>query len=104
MSASSQSGYRAIQIHPKDNVATATEAIPAGGEALVLDQSGGSRLLTVLDSIPAFHKFAVQEITSGRQVIKYGYSIGQITEDVTAGNWVHVQNINSQRAKGQKSE
>ncbi|MGD9125213.1 MAG: UxaA family hydrolase [Desulfarculaceae bacterium] len=99
MQASSHKKHRAIQIHADDNVATATEAIPAGGQALVLDKTGNSRAVTVLEPIPAFHKFAVKEIKTGDQVIKYGYSIGQITQDAMTGAWVHVHNIKSLRGR-----
>ena len=99
-----QGKYRAIQIDGNDNVATATEEIPADGTALVLDKAGQGKSITVVDPIPANHKFAVKDIKAGQQVIKYGQSIGQITEDVRVGNWVHVHNIKSLRGRGRDSE
>ena len=39
------------------------------------------------------HKYAVKEIKKGEQVIKYGFPIGIATENIRAGEKVHVHNL-----------
>lgn len=78
------------KIHPSDNVAVAVEAIPAG-MAVSLD---GNRL-TLLQDIPAGHKFALADIPSSGQIVKYGFSIGLAKENIPAGSHVHTHNVRS---------
>ena len=73
-----------IHIHPKDNVAVALKAIPAGtvfqGVAASTD-------------IPQGHKMALSPMAEGEQVIKYGFSIGHTVAPVAPGDWVHTHNM-----------
>ena len=73
-----------IRIHPGDNVAVALKAIPAGTEFLGIVANS---------EIPQGHKMALQNISAGQQVMKYGFSIGHATADITAGDWVHTHNM-----------
>ena len=73
-----------IQIHPSDNVAIALHAIEAG------TTFAGA---TAQTTIPQGHKMALQAITSGASVNKYGFSIGHATEDIAPGQWVHTHNM-----------
>jgi altronate hydrolase len=41
------------------------------------------------------HKAALREIRKGEAVIKYGYPIGEATEDIPAGGHVHVHNLHT---------
>ena len=100
MEVAAKKNYRAIQIESGDNVATATEAIPAGGEGLILDKAGHGRVVSVAESIPANHKLALKELKAGDLVIKYGQSIGRATQPIAQGGWVHVHNVESQRGRG----
>ena len=47
------------------------------------------------DKIPAGHKYALQDISCGEYVIKYGEIIGRATADISAGEWVHTHNVKS---------
>ena len=47
------------------------------------------------DTIPAGHKFALKDISSGEYVIKYGEIIGRATADIKKGEWVHTHNVKS---------
>ncbi len=73
-----------IHIHPKDNVAVALRAIPAGtvfnGIAAKAD-------------IPQGHKMALTALAAGDQVVKYGFSIGHATAPMAPGDWVHTHNM-----------
>ena len=73
-----------IQIHPKDNVAVALRAIPAG------TVFGG---VTVREEIPQGHKMAMAALTENDQVVKYGFSIGHATATIAPGQWVHTHNM-----------
>ncbi len=78
---------RIIHIHPKDNVAVTLEDV-AAGKAL----PASAKPLTAVEQISRGHKVAVQPIAQGDKVVKYGYPIGQATQDIAAGAWVHVHN------------
>ena len=73
-----------IRIHPGDNVAVALKAIPAGAQFMGITAQG---------EIPQGHKMALQSISAGDQVMKYGFSIGHATADIAAGQWVHTHNM-----------
>ena len=77
-----------LRISPKDNVAVALAPLPSG-TAVELD--GLSLILK--EEIPQGHKFALSDIPSGAQIIKYGYPIGIAKEQITCGSWVHTHNI-----------
>ncbi len=86
---------KVIVITPRDNVATALEAI-AEGE--VLDANG--RPVIVREAIASGHKVALAPIGAGDAVIKYGNPIGTATADIAAGAHVHVHNVASTRGRG----
>lgn len=77
-----------IQIHPKDNTAVALTSLKKDS---VLNLNG--RMYTLLEDIPQGHKFALEKISSGEAVIKYGSPIGYATEDIPAGSWIHTHNM-----------
>lgn len=79
---------RAVRIHPDDNVAVAVEPLHEGSEIAV----DGARVVLVED-IPAGHKLALAPLAPGDAVTRYGSVIGQATEAVAAGGWVHSQNL-----------
>ena len=77
-----------IQIHPRDNVAVALTAIPAGEVVSV-----GGCTVTAREEIARGHKMALTSILEGSDVIKYGVPIGHVTKDVQAGEWLHTHNV-----------
>lgn len=77
-----------IKIHNNDNVAVAVETIKAG-EIFTVD----GREIVAREEIPAGHKVALNNMKGQTEVIKYGYSIGTVTKDVTEGEWIHTHNI-----------
>ena len=80
---------RFLQIHPEDNVVVCLEPM-AKGETITLSDG---REVTAVEDVPAGHKMAVKNISSGDNVVKYGYAIGHSTEDITIGRWVHTHDI-----------
>jgi sugar lactone lactonase YvrE len=75
-----------------DDVATAFRDLAAGTE-LSLACDGVVRRVTLCESIPAGHKFAVRDLSAGLRICKYGEAIGRLTTDVRAGAWVHEHNL-----------
>ncbi|MBE7077465.1 MAG: altronate dehydratase [Clostridiales bacterium] len=47
------------------------------------------------EQIPAGHKYALQDISCGDYVVKYGEIIGKATKDIAKGEWVHTHNVKS---------
>ena len=77
-----------IKIHNDDNVAVALETI---AQNTVLDVDGVT--VTTQMEIPAGHKFALTDISTGTPIIKYGFSIGNAVADVKKGEWIHTHNL-----------
>ncbi len=77
-----------IKINGNDNVAVAVETLKKG-----MVVSAGGRNIEVLQRIPAGHKIALAPISAASPVIKYGYPIGNASEDIQPGEWVHTHNL-----------
>ena len=77
-----------VQITPKDTVAVALMPLAAGETA-----GYGSGSVTLRQDIPMGHKIALRPIRKGEAVIKYGYPIGEATEDIPEGAHVHTHNL-----------
>lgn len=82
----------ALMMDVTDNVVTCMTEVPAG-EAVHYRK--GDELCTIIarEDIPYCHKIAVADIPKGGQVIKYGESLGQVSEAVEAGRWVADHNL-----------
>lgn len=91
---------KAIKNHAKDNVATLFETAEKGAWVMIMDSSGTSYKLQVIDSIPYGHKIALEPIAVGEEVTKYGEEIGIATKEILVGAHVHIQNIDSIRGRG----
>ena len=81
-----------IKINENDNVVVALNTLPQG-ETLNVKVRGTLKTVTALDEIPAGHKMALCDIPEGGEVIKYGYCIGNTSETVREGSWIHVHNL-----------
>ena len=79
---------RVVQVHPRDDVAVAVEALEPGDTLNV-----GGATLTVNEAIGAGHKIALRAIAQGQPVHKYGWPIGRATLPIAAGDWVHSHNL-----------
>lgn len=77
-----------IKIHPSDKVAVALSPLKAGTPVTI-----GQQELTLSEDIPQGHKFALTDLETGEQVIKYGEAIGLAKESIKAGSWIHVHNM-----------
>ena len=82
----------ALLMDPADNVVTCVNEVPAG-EKVVYRKGEEVLTLTALEDIPYCHKVALVDIAKGAEVIKYGESLGQTSEDIPAGHWVAHHNL-----------
>ena len=81
---------KCIKIHNFDSVAVAVEPLKAGETITVNDES-----ITLLNNIPAGHKFALQDIPQNENIIKYAYPIGHAKCDIKRGEHIHTHNTKS---------
>jgi len=92
---------RALIVKQGDNVATGLAPL-ARGERMALE-AGGDRIEVELAEDIAFgHKFAVRAIATGAPIVKYAETIGLASRDIAPGEWVHVHNVESVRARGDR--
>lgn len=49
------------------------------------------------DPIPLGHKVALQDISEGDTVVKYGHDIGRAVQSIKMGHHVHVHNTKTKR-------
>ena len=94
----------AVQVQPTDNVASIFAAVSAGDVVEVMARDGSMESIPVHEAIPYGHKIALRDIPSGGTVLKYGESIGIATKDIQRGDYVHVHNLDSARARGDWKE
>jgi altronate dehydratase small subunit len=83
-----------IIMHADDTVATALTALNPGRS---IDYDG--RNVVVSEEINFGHKFALEPMAVDDMVFKYGEVIGRAIEPVAVGDWVHVHNVESIRAR-----
>lgn len=90
---------RAVVLSPKDNVATVLADLKAG-ESLEVEAGGKPTSFKMAQDIPFGHKFSLASIAADAPIIKYGEVIGTATTPIAPGDYVHVHNIVSARARG----
>jgi altronate dehydratase len=77
---------RSTRLHSDDNIVIALADLPAG--------TALPEMAVVLhDTIKRGHKFALEPISAGAPVRRYGQIIGAATGDIRAGDHVHVHNL-----------
>lgn len=86
---------RLLVISPKDNVATALEALSTGEVVTVQGRS-----VAIAEAVPRGHKVALVDIAPGAAVVKYGSPIGTASAPIRAGMHVHTHNLASARGRG----
>ena len=86
-----------VYMTEKDNVVTMIRQLKVGEMIRV----NGIEIKANQD-IPVFHKIAIKEIKAGETVVKYGESIGTASCDIQTGDWVHTQNLESGRGRGDR--
>lgn len=77
-----------LKINPADNVAVVTTAV-GKGETVELEAES----VIAAQDVAFGHKLAIKDIPKGEAVIKYGYPIGNASEDIKVGEKVHSHNL-----------
>ena len=78
-----------LKINSADNVAVAINPL-AKGTVVTVDGAGD---VTLVNDIPAGHKFALRDIAEGENVIKYGFPIGHARHAVSKGQFLDHNDI-----------
>lgn len=86
-------------VTPEDNVATLLRDVEAG-EVLDIEVDGEIVTVEAQEDVEFGHKVAIEPIASGQTIVKYGVSIGDATQDIAQGDWVHVHNVESNYGRG----
>lgn len=77
-----------LKVHPDDNVMVALENLEKGAS---IETENGSIVLNA--DIPAKHKFFLNEMTAGDEVIMYGVLVGKATGPIPLGGLMTTENI-----------
>jgi altronate hydrolase len=78
----------AVFLHADDNICVAARNL-AAGESLAI----AGTTIKLAEAIRLGHKIAVRPIKAGDYVRKYGQIIGQATQPIEPGQWVHSHNL-----------
>ena len=92
-------------MNEKDNVAVCLKDAKANESVIVERKTGSEKSnITLINDVPFAHKVALNDIEGGELIIKYGEVIGRATQCIKTGEWVHIHNVESTRARGDKNE
>jgi altronate hydrolase len=78
-----------LRLSQGDDVAISRRAMAPGATLTLPD----GETITAAHGIPAGHKVALRDLSSGTLVRKYGHVIGAATRDIRLGEHVHVHNL-----------
>lgn len=76
----------------KDNVAIALVSLKAN-ERITVQRGDMEEEIVLIDNIPRGHKFAIQDIEEGKEIVKYGEVIGRAVSNIKKGEHVHEHNL-----------
>lgn len=94
----------ALKANDIDNVATVFSVIEKGEIVQVTDSKGDVLKIKSLQEIPYGHKISLKTIKNGESIKKYGEEIGKATKEIKLGEYVHIHNLDSARARGDMSK
>lgn len=85
--------------HKHDNVGVVVvEGLTKGTEMLcVITQDDSDFKLVAVEDVPIGHKIALQDLSAGDSIIKYGEDVGRATADIAKGMHVHSHNLKTKR-------
>ena len=89
----------AIISHADDTVATAVRDLEPG-ETVTASGAGKEVRVSLKERITFGHKFALVAIPAGREIVKYGETIGRSTAPISPGDHVHLHNLEGLRGRG----
>lgn len=82
-----------VKIHPSDNVWVALTDLKAG-ETLI----AGSSPVTLVNDVPAKHKFADKDLKVDDEITMYGILVGKATQPISKGGVIGTHNIKHKAA------
>lgn len=85
--------HKFLKINPADNVLVALSDLNAGE---TIETSGN--IIRLTHSIPAKHKFVINSIQPGEEIIMYGVVVGKALTAIPAGGPITTQNVKHQAA------
>ena len=88
-----------VLMYSSDNVVTAIIDLNVGDIARFRQEDKWIEV-EMKDNVLFGHKLSIEEIESGKPVMKYGETIGLTNRKIQAGEHVHVHNVDSVRGKG----
>ncbi|SDJ35232.1 altronate hydrolase [Pedobacter sp. ok626] len=77
-----------LQIHPDDNVLVALQDLPKGK---IVEWNG--MVITLKDDIRAKHKFFIEDLALGGEVLMYGVLVGKATAFIPQGGLMTTDNV-----------
>lgn len=81
-----------------DDVAVVIQDVTTGDEIRAVTLDGAEvTVVKAVEDIPLGHKVALRDMAEGKEVIKYGRTIGKVTQAIAQGAHVHTQNVRSIR-------
>lgn len=78
---------KVLQIHPSDNVLVALADLQKGEQITFLENS-----YTLQTDVPAKHKFLMQDLVEGDEIMMYGVLVGKATQPIAKGEIMHTYN------------
>ncbi len=91
---------RALVGNSKDNVAVVVEDVAAGEQVKIEGKQKGLTL-DAIEKISFGFKIALENLSEGSDIIRYGEIIGRATVDIKKGAQVHVHNIDGVRVQAE---
>ena len=89
---------KAICLTEGDDVANVLAPV-AAGQTVHVDGCGRSLDLSATVALKIYHKIALRNLAAGETIRRDGYVIGSALCDIAAGDWVHIHNLRSLRAR-----
>jgi altronate hydrolase len=79
---------RVLRLHPKDNVLVALQDLRKDEQV-----SFEGKNYVLQSNVPAKHKFLIEDLASGANVIMYGVVVGKAREDLKRGEVIATRNV-----------
>ena len=77
-----------LKVHPSDNIIVALRDLAKGEE---VEYNG--KIFTLMEDIPAKHKFNEYDFSAGASLIMYGVLVGKAQYDIPAGTRISTSNV-----------
>lgn len=80
--------HKILQIHPKDNVLVALTDLKKGEKVVF-----GKNTITLINHVPAKHKFSMHNLKQGELVFMYGSIVGRAKSPIPTGGILTTENV-----------